>query len=290
MLNCEQIEFYHENGYLGVENVVSLEEVEELRRVTDGFIEKSREVTKHDTVFDLEPGHSPQDPKVRRLKGPAQQHVVYDRMLRHEAILDVVAQLIGSSIHTNGNKLNMKSPEFGSPVQWHQDWAFYPYTNDDLLAVGVAIDDMRVENGCLQVIPGSHRCRILDHHFEGHFSGAVTEPDFDDSSAVPIELNAGSISIHHVRTLHASLPNTSAQPRRLFLLQYCAGDAWPLVKNEWESYCKNFLRGEPSNMPRVTDVPVRLPLPPAMRQGSIYENQSVVEYSTFKNIPAAGRN
>ena len=283
MLRSEQISFYHEQGYLGIENVMSPHEVSELRRVTGEFVERSRQVIENDEVFDLEPGHNPQAPKLRRLKNPAEQHPVYNRALRHSTILDIVAQLIGPSIYTNGNKLNMKSAEFGSPVQWHQDWAFYPHTNDDILAVGVIIDDMRVENGCLHVIPGSHRGRILDHHFEGHFSGAVTELDFDDSSAVPIELKAGDISIHHVRTLHGSLPNTSQQPRALLLFQYCAGDAWPLVNSDWQAYCGSFLRGEPTNVPRVTGVPVRLPLPPSKRDGSIYENQSVLHRSTFKN-------
>ncbi len=204
------------------------------------------------------------------------------------SIVDIVAQLIGPSIRAISSKLNLKSPQFGSPVQWHQDWAFGPHTNDDLLTVGVNMDDMRVENGCLQVISGSHQGRIFDHHFEGHFAGAVTEPDFDDSSAVPIELKAGGISIHHFRTLHASLSNPSQQPRRLLLLEYAAGDAWPLLnnalssrENEWQAYCGSFLRGEPSNLPRVTDVPTRLPLPPAKREGSIYENQSVLRRSTF---------
>ena len=45
------------------------------------------------------------------------------------------AQLIGPGVRYNGHKLNMKSGEYGSPVEWHQDWAFYPHTNDDLLAV-----------------------------------------------------------------------------------------------------------------------------------------------------------
>ncbi len=287
MLNSEQIEFYHEQGYLGIENVISPQEISELRSVTNEFIERSRQVTENDDVFDLEPDHSPQTPKLRRVKSPAEQHPVYNCALRHDAILDIVAQLIGPSIFTNGNKLNMKSAEFGSPVQWHQDWAHYPHTNDDILAVGVIIDDMRIENGCLQVIPKSHRGRILDHHFEDHFAGAVTEPDFDDSTAVPIELKAGGISIHHVRTLHGSLPNTSQHPRALLLFQYCAGDAWPLVDSDWQTYCSSFLRGEPIKAARVTEVPVRLPLPPPKRGGSIYENQSVLDQSTFKDNPFA---
>ena len=281
MLSQEQIDFYHTNGYLGVEDVLSGEEVEELRRVTDAFVEASRQVTETDRVFDLEPGHTPESPQLRRLIDPSRQHDVYARGLRHERILDIIAQLIGPGIRTNGDKLNMKSAEVGSPVEWHQDWAFYPHTNDDLLAVGVAIDDMTLENGCLLVVPGSHKGRIHDHHLNGRFAGAVTEPDFTGEGAVPIEIKAGGISIHHVRTLHASAPNTSGKPRRLLLYMYCAVDAFPLVQPivTWEEFNGKILRGEPTREPRMVDAPVRLPLPPAERSGSIYEIQTILEES-----------
>ena len=77
-----------------------------------------------------------------------------------------------------GIKLNMKYPEFGSPVEWHQDWAFYPHTNDDLLAVGIVIDDMTVENGALMIIQDRIRAPPWIITKDGAFIGAVTDPDF----------------------------------------------------------------------------------------------------------------
>lgn len=278
MLTTEQINFYHENGYLGVEGVLSAEEVADLRRVSDEFVQLSASVTAHTDVFDLEPGHTPQSPKLRRLKNPILHHTVYHMTLRHPGILEIVEQLIGPGVRTNGNKLNMKSPEYGSPVEWHQDWAFYPHTNDDLLAVGVCMDDMMLENGCLLVIPGSHKGPVYTHHQHGRFAGAVTEEVPDADKAVPIELRAGGISIHHVRTLHASATNRSAYPRRLLLFQYCSIDSWSLMGfKDWDEYVATILRGEPTNRPRVTDVPVQMPWPPAERGGSIYETQTILE-------------
>ena len=90
MLIQEQIDFYHENGYLGVENVLSDLEISDLRRVTAEFVEKAREVTEHTNIFDLEPGHTAESPRVRRIKSPAAHHTVYDQTLRHEGILDIV--------------------------------------------------------------------------------------------------------------------------------------------------------------------------------------------------------
>ena len=119
----------------------------------------------------------------------------------------------------------MKSAGFGSPVEWHQDFAFAAdVTNDDMLSVGLAIDDMTRDNGCLLFIPGSHKGPVYNHHQNNVFVGAITNPDFTPDNAVPIEVKAGGITIHHTRTLHASAPNLSGQSRRLFLLQYCAAD------------------------------------------------------------------
>ena len=160
MLTEEEIQFYREKGYLGVDNVLSNEDVEELRRVTDEFIERSRTVAASDEIFDLEPDHSPENPRLRRIKNPSGQDPVFDRVQHHDGMLDIVAQLIGPAIRSMGTKLNMKAGESGSPVEWHQDWAFYPHTNDDLLAVGVAIDDMTRENGCLMVIRDPTRAKF----------------------------------------------------------------------------------------------------------------------------------
>ena len=282
MLGREQIDFYQEQGWLGVNNVLSPQDVEDLRRVTDEFVDKSRHVSANDAVFDLEPGHSFDEPRLRRLKDPIAHHPVYDRIMRHKNIVAIVSQLIGPNIRQNGTKLNMKSPGFGSPVEWHQDWAFYPHTNDDLLAVGVCIDDMTLANGCLLVVPGSQRGPVYSHHHQGAFAGAVTDPDFEPGETAAIEVQAGGISIHHARALHASAPNTSTRPRRFLLFQFCAADAWPLLgPGDLATFDSNMVAGETSIMPRLADVPVRMPLPPAERPGSIYENQTVLERSSF---------
>lgn len=278
MLNKEQIAQYHSDGFLSVESVIDKDLVTELQKVTDGFVERSRAVKTHTKVFDLEPGHTQNKPRLRRLNVPVEQHAVYGRAMRDSNVLDIVAQLIGPNIRTNGNKLNMKSPGYGSAVEWHQDWAFYPHSNDDLLAVGVAMDDMTEANGCMIMIPGSHKEKIYDHHQDGRFVGAVTEKVETSSEAVPVEVGAGGITIHHVRTLHASAPNHSNKPRRLLLFQYCAVDAWPLIKlPEWTAFNADILRGVPTNHPRLEPVPVKIPLPPAERDGSIYESQTLLK-------------
>jgi phytanoyl-CoA hydroxylase len=280
-LTSEQIDIYHTQGYLAVGNVFTADEVRELQQVTDDFVEQSRHTDRHTDVFDLEPGHTSAQPRLRRLKAPHRRHPAYDRALRNDAVLATLRQLLGDGIRYQNTKLNLKSPEYGSPVEWHQDWAFYPHTNDDVLAVGIAIDDMMLENGCLMVVPGSHRGPVHDHHQGGYFVGAVT-PDGLADKAVPIELRAGDISIHHARLLHGSAPNRSNRPRRFLLFEYATADAWPLVGfTDWEEFNSRLVCGEPSATPRVLSVPVRIPLPKHSREGSIYEVQSTLTKSAF---------
>jgi len=97
----------------------------------------------------------------------------------------------------------------------------------------------------------------------------------DLSRALPCLGKAGSVTVHHVRAVHGSATNFSGRERRFLLYQYRAADAWPLLgfKDGIDRFNELLLAGEPTIEPRLAAVPVRLPLPPAEHQGSIYENQ-----------------
>lgn len=292
-LTSEQIARYRRDGFLIVENVLSAAEIARLRSVTDRLVDTAREVTAHTTVYDLEPSHTPADPRVRRIKHPHKVDPVFDDIMRHERIVAILRDLIGPAIRWDESKLNMKSPGYGAAVEWHQDWAFYPQTNDDLCAVGVMMDDCALENGPLLIVPGSHKGPVYDHHVDGHFAGAMDPAKcaVDFASAVPCLGRAGSISIHHARAIHGSAVNTSAKPRRLLLYQYCAADAWPLTGSQqpadWDAFKSRTLCGNVDlTVPRVTSVPVRLPLPPPKKVGSIYETQQALKGSYFGTADA----
>ena len=288
MLSDGQIDAYRRDGFIVVEGVLSADEVAALRRTTDDIVAGARSVTAHDDVYDLEPSHTPEEPRVRRIKTPHQVHEIYDRVMRHERILAILRQLLGPAVRYDISKLNMKSAGFGAAVEWHQDWAFYPHTNDDLCAVGVMMDDCGLENGPLLCLPGSHTGPIHDHHSDGAFCGAIdpVESGIDFGQAVACTGRAGSISIHHARTVHGSATNTSDRPRRLLLYQYCAADAWPLTAShqpaDWAAWRSRVLCGDSDLVaPRMTAIPVRLPLPEPKRPGSIYETQREVKNSYF---------
>jgi len=285
MLSRSDVQRYGRDGFIVVPNVLSVEEVAGLRSATDELVEQSRTVESDNEIFDLEPDHSAAQPRVRRIKTPDKWDERFAAVLRHTGIIACLKSLWGPNIRFDTAKLNMKAAGFGASVEGHQDWAFYPHTNDDLAAVGVMIDDMLEENGPLMVIPGSHKGPIYDHHADGRFCGAIdpTKIDLAFSDAAPCTGKAGSISIHHARAIHGSAPNTSSRSRRLFLLQFRAADAWPLVNPpaSWESWSALMVAGENTLEPRCTNVPVRLPLPVATHQGSIYENQRELKHRYF---------
>ena len=285
MLSRQQIEQYRETGWLVVEDLLDASLLAAAKRVIAEFVAKADRVTAHDDVYDLEPGHRPDAPRVRRIKTPHKNHPLFWEIAKQPKLVGILQQLLGpSGVRLHGSKINLKEPHFGSPVEWHQDWAFYPHSNDDVLAVGVMLDDMLEENGPLLVLPGSHKGPVHDHHLDGYFVGAMdpTRSDLDFSQAVALTAPAGSMSFHHVRLVHGSAQNTSKRPRQLLLYEYAAADAWPLLGvKDFAEFNARLVSGAPITAPRLAPVPVRMPLPPALRQGSIYESQTSAKSRYF---------
>ena len=286
MISDDQRAAYRRDGFIVVPDLLTRDELAEIRGVITALVASAAGVETHTDVYDLEPGHTRGAPQVRRIKQPHKVHPVFDRIVRKREVLEVVAALIGPNLRLQGSKLNMKAAHYGSPVEWHQDWAFYPHTNDDILAIGVMLDDMDLENGPLMVVPGSHRGPVWNHHGDdGRFCGLVDPADIESeiARAVPLTGRAGSMSFHHVRALHGSALNTSERDRNLLLYEIMAADAWPLLGvKDFDDFNRRLLAGAPTVEARVTAVPVRMPLPPAERQGSIYENQSSAKRSYFQ--------
>jgi len=287
VLSKEQIEFYFDQGYLLIEAVLTPEELLKMQEITYDLIDKSRTVTKSNDQYDLDKGHSAETPKLTRVKLPHKQHPFFWEVLKKSRMTDVLRQLLGENVLLQTSKLNAKAPGGGAAVEWHQDWAFYPHTNDDMLAFGVLLEDVSLENGPLQVIPGSHKGPILSHNSDlGVFCGAVhpEDPEFHLDQAVTLTGRAGSMSIHHARTLHGSAPNISDRARLMLFYECCAADAWPLMgaanymqrlpqDAQWADVLDRVVIGEAVLQPRLESVPVRLPLPPASDVSSIFQLQ-----------------
>jgi len=285
-LTQQQIARYRETGYLVLPGSLPADLLEALRREADLAVAGARGLEASDARYDLEDSHRPDAPRVRRLKTPFEFWPFFDRLMRSAAVLDVVEPLLGPDIRIHNSKLNMKSAHFGAAVEWHQDWAFYPHTNDTGLAVGIYLDDVDEDNGPMMAVPGSHRGPVFDHHSSGAFCGGIDtgRHDVGHARALPMTGPAGTVTLHHVRAVHGSALNRSAKPRRLLLYSYFAADAWPLMGLEsltLEAFDARICRGNPTLEPRLEAAPVRMPLPLAPKQGSIYENQKTLSGRFF---------
>lgn len=291
VLTGVQEAFYAENGYLVLEGRVPPDIIEAIRDEIRRFEEIARTMTESDEKLDLEDSHTPDEPRLRRIKLPHTQSEVMRDLMFSDHVLAPARDLIGPNIRLHTTKLNMKKAGYGAAVEWHQDYAFYPHTNDDILAVGVLIDDMEEENGPLMVFPGSHTGPVHDHHVDGVFAGAVLPEavGLDPKDAVQLTGPAGSISIHHGRILHGSALNRSDRPRRLLFYEMMAADAFPIMGSmtKWdgiEDYDSRMLCGDATIEPRLQDIPVRIPQPQPNVAISIYEIQKGMQARAFEAI------
>lgn len=292
MLTPAQQDAYASEGYVVLPDLLTTAEVAELHRAIGGLVVGAANESASGAIYDLEDGHTRDEPKVRRIKDPHLHHPAFARLVRHPKVIGVLKQLWPSGVRFDASKLNMKSAAYGAPVEWHQDWAFYPHTNDDLAAVGFMIDDFTPDNGPMLVMPGSHRGLIHDHHVDGVFCGAIdpVRAGMDFSRAIPLLGRAGAVTVHHVRLIHGSATNRSSRPRRYLLHQYRAADAWPLrgVKDYGE-YESMLIAGAPNATPRLAPVPVRMPFPKASHENTIYEDQRMLKHRYFEDAKSNAR-
>ena len=291
VLSPDQIAGYNENGYLVLENQVPADWIAKIRDEIARFETEAATMTASNDRLDLEDSHTPQEPRLRRIKLPHTISDVVRELMYSDHILAPARDLIGPDLRLHTTKLNMKSAGYGAAVEWHQDYAFYPHTNDDILAIGVLIDDMAPENGPLMVYPGSHKGPVFDHHVDGVFAGAMLpeENGLDPADAVQLVGPAGSISIHHGRIVHGSSLNTSDRARRILFYEMMAADAFPIMGSmtRWdgiEDYDSRMLCGETTKNPRLKDIPVRIPQPQPDVPISIYEIQKGMKKRAFDTV------
>lgn len=273
-LTKEQKLKYEKDGYLVIEDVFDAAKVKKLSEAADEFVLRAATMTESDGNYNLEWKDNSSKPVLKRVNLPSVVHPVFEDIHHDKKLLDIVSDLIGPSIrYIQHDCLFLNYPDRGGcPIKWHQDWVFWPHTNQSLVTGFLSIDDSRRENGCLQVIPGSHKGPLYNHHDEDKFASEINDANFDSSGAVHLEVPAGGISLHHPFTVHGSAVNQSNGPRRYFVFSFSATDAWPLIgivgkENElwgpvdWNRYCSSVVRGKASKFPRMEAIPVSLPVP-----------------------------
>ena len=160
VLSQTQRESYFEQGYLCVQSFAESEWLSELLRITAAFVDASRDETQSGDVIDIAPEHSPEKPKLRRLKMPDDRHQGYWDFV-NGPLAEVAADLLGPDVVFHHSKLNFKWYDESDQVRWHQDAQFFPHTNYNVLTIGTYLADTDMNNGPLAVIPGQPRARAI---------------------------------------------------------------------------------------------------------------------------------
>lgn len=220
-LTPQEIEQFHTDGFVVPRFRLSDERVAQLRDALDRVIESN-------------PDTRPERLVSVHITGPTTEGVTGDReffdLTRDAALVDLVEQLIGPDVILWGCQAFCKPPGDGMEVPWHQDGHYWPIRPLATCTLWVAIDDSTRENGCLRVIPGSHRPPKLYRHVKEDrddltLNQRVADGQFDPAAAVDIELQAGQMSLHDVYLIHGSNANRSPHRRAGLAVRYLPGSS-----------------------------------------------------------------
>lgn len=230
MKATELAEFYRKNGYVTVPDTLNHKEVEALRREAAKICRGELGAIKG--VLPSETGES-DDELIQRYLCIHFPHKISDLMLQtmsHPHIVATVQEIIGQNVKSMQSMLFIKAA--GKPGQaWHQDEFFIPTRDRSLTGGWIALDDATIENGCLWVIPGSHKHGIIwpqRPHHDPRFdaSGEAYNFPYEDSQAVPVEVKAGTVVFFNGYLLHRFLPNsTKAGYRRALVNHYMSAES-----------------------------------------------------------------
>ena len=293
-ITFNEVKFYKKNGYLVKKNIIPKKEINNINDLVKNIISKEKKkktkiknqggTQAYDNYHFVYNSNSSKNKQILRLNNPQNRHKLFFKLSRNKKIISIVKKLIGGTVRFHLGKLNFKlSNKKGGEIAWHQDWAFYPHTNDDLITAGIYLEDCNEKNGPLKVIPKSHTKPILNHHgIDKNFIGKINvkKNKFNFKKNVSLTGTAGTVVFFHCRTIHGSGLNNTSNNRPLLLFGYRACDAWPLINDgnphhdiNFENFDKNIIFGKKSLIPRCKDVPVIIPLPKKKHYVSIYQLQ-----------------
>ncbi len=218
MLSADQIRDYTENGFLMLPSFFSDEQMHqmlEVARADRKLLEESNDrldrlgkVSRLSLRYDLQPS-------------------IYSAYARHRAIGQPMQQLIGGEIFHYHHKMMLKEPHIGGAWEWHQDYGYW-YSNflcPDMASCMIFVDRATKENGCLQVLRGSHKLGRLDHGKAGDQTGADlerVEVICNGLETVYCEMEPGSLLFFHSNLLHRSDANESSESRWALICCYSA--------------------------------------------------------------------
>jgi phytanoyl-CoA hydroxylase len=224
-LTDQQLQYWHENGHLAVDNVIPQDLIQQQRQRLDYWVDNFSTPQAQPLNLAFEPGVPPSSKSVRKIHFLENHEESFHKHAFHLNMLDLVEQLIGRPFGLYETQAFLKPPEIGSPKPPHQDNAYFMVTPaDSVITCWGAVDDATLENGCMQYYPGSHKAGMIKHEWIKDTPHQVPV-GYDLSRPLPVPIKAGGIIFHHSLALHMSLANTSQHARRAFACHYIRLDA-----------------------------------------------------------------
>ncbi|MBI2191683.1 MAG: phytanoyl-CoA dioxygenase family protein [Planctomycetes bacterium] len=226
VLSAAQIEFYRQSGYLVLEDILRHEEVEALKDRTH-LAARGETAKGHSVTRQIEPalaGHpgmaAGEGYALRKMVRLAHADPIFRAHVERPVIVDCIVSLLESeNIKLYQDQLFMKPPRIGSRQPYHQDQPLgFHIDPPHLIACWTALDDSTLENGCLRVLPGTHRSGVWPRERLQELEARARE--CPPPEEVPIPLRAGSCSFHHGHLLHCSEANRSDCRRWGYAVHY----------------------------------------------------------------------
>lgn len=214
----QHLETYQRDGYVIVRNFFSKAEVDRLYELAVGDAILTTKT--YDRV-------DASGMKTRLALWYTLDESLYSKFARSKRIVEAVEQILGGRAAHYHSKLMQKEPRTGGAWEWHQDYGYWYKNNGflfpDMLSVLTALTPATKENGCLQMIKGSHKMGRVEHGFSGEQVGADMEKVNEALKIMPLEyleMGPGDTAFFHCNTLHASAANLSDKPRWSIITAY----------------------------------------------------------------------
>lgn len=232
ILNQEQISFYIENGYLCLTDYLSSKIIKELIQELEKLSE--REYLGKTLSNSKKKENNNDINRILAIHKPHSISQIIRQLMRYPSIVGVVSQIAGAHLpFWKGNIKCVDSMAFIKPPgfpghAWHQDECFIPTRDRSLVGVWIAVDNSNLNNGCLWIIPGSHRSGYLypmKNHHSNEYDVHQISYGFDTKLAMPLEANSGTIIFFNGYLLHQSLKNQSDCCRRAIVLHYMSSES-----------------------------------------------------------------
>ena len=233
LLSDEDLRNYQERGYLHLESFVEAATLADLQRAAAEFVQVSRGLETSNKMLDLEPSHTPENPRIRRLNSPVDNHDTFRTFALEGPAAALACSILGGPVRYHHSKLNFKWSGGGEEIKWHQDIQFWPHTDFSPLTIGVYLADVDDVMGPMGVFPSSHQGPLYDQYLDsGEWGGAMNPKDvaqLDMNEIVWLTGPAGSVTVHNCCMIHGSVPNNSPNPRPLLLQTYSAVQSYPIA-------------------------------------------------------------